>query len=369
MKKMDINKRLKYENNLFYYIMADAMRFKRRDELSRSFMVQFIDYDADYTELYFPEIYSEVKYDDVAISGTIEENEKSFIEHLLDEGSRERFHSLQHPDREKIIKEDKWCYSGMLFIEKDGSPHYLQYYHLYDIDDETGHLIAYAMTIFADVFKKEWEKNQRMAQRDQLTELFNRYMFHEIITQFQEEHEGKPAVIVELDADKFKMINDTYGHDAGDEALKAVTRRMQQVFYKRNQMVLFRLGGDEFAVFLKEMDHNQAKPFVEEMASRPIAFSLQGTEKPAGSGISLPGTEKPAGSAISLPGAEKKTEYTEKPAGSGGAGTCETEISFTVSVGYSEIRTEDTIETMLKRADAAMYSVKRAGGNGVKLEL
>ena len=314
-----MRKRIEYENRIFFYMIADAMRFTRREELGKSFVVQFIDYDDDYMELFFPDITSEARYDDVAKSGTIEENETAFIKHLLDDDSRERYHALLHPDREKIIEEGKWCYDGMLFLEKDGEPHYMQYYHLYDIDEETGHLISYSMTIFADVFKKEWERIQRRAQRDQLTGLYNRYMLLEVFAEYQEEHNDEPAVVVVLDADKFKGINDTYGHDAGDEALKALTRRMQQVFYNRNQMVLFRLGGDEFAALLKTMNTEQAKSYIERMVKRPVAFESGGSE-----------------------------------------------ISFTVSVGYTETKTDDTLDTALKRADDALYEVKRKGGNAAK---
>lgn len=309
--------RIEYENRIFFYMIADAMRFQRREELNKSFMVQYIDYDDDHMELYFPDICSDARYDEIAQSSRIEENEAAFIKHLLDDESKEKYHELLHPDRDKIIQEDKWCYDGMFFIEKDHEPHYMQYYHLYDIDEETGHLISYTMTIFADVFKKEWERIERRAQRDQLTGLFNRYMLHEIFVQYQEEHHGEPAVVVALDADKFKNINDTYGHDAGDEALKALTSRMQQVFYNRNQMVLFRLGGDEFVAFLKTMDAKQSKTYIDEMVSMPITFESKGIE-----------------------------------------------ISFSVSVGYSEMDPDDTLDTTLKRADDALYEVKKKGGNG-----
>ena len=317
-----MRKRIEYENQIFFYMIADAMRFTRREELGKSFVVQFIDYDENYMELYFPDIDSEARYDEIAQSCTIEENETAFIKHLLDDESKERYHSLMHPDRDKIIEEGKWCYDGMLFIEKDGEPHYMQYYHLYDIDDETGHLISYSMTIFADVFKKEWERIQRRAQRDQLTGLYNRYMLQEVFAEYQDEHNGEPAVVVLLDADKFKNINDTYGHDAGDEALKALMRRMQQVFYDRNQMVLFRLGGDEFAAFLKSMDIKQAESYIERMVKRPVTFESGGTE-----------------------------------------------ISFSVSLGYSEMRTGEALDTVLKRADDALYEVKRNGGNGARLNM
>ena len=313
---VDKNKRLEYENRIFRFMMADALHFKHREELNRSFMIQYVDYDEDCVELYFPDIYEGARYDEIALSSTIDENEAGFTSHVLDEDSRQRFHELMHPDREKIIKDDIWCYDGMLFIEQSGVPHYLQYYHLYDIDDN-GHLIAYVMTVIADIFTKEWEKIQRRAQRDQLTRLYNRYMFQEVIIQFREEHINDPAVIVELDADKFKEINDTYGHDVGDEALMNLTRRMHQVFYNRNQMVLFRLGGDEFAIFMKGIGSAEAKEYAEEMAKEEIVFEA--------------------------------------------GGKC---ISFTVSVGYSEMIPGDTVETALKRADDAMYKVKRGGGKG-----
>ena len=330
-----MRKRIEYENQIFFYMIADAMRFNRREELGRSFMVQFIDYDENYVELYFPDVTSEARYDEIAQSSTIEENEAAFMKHLLDDDSRNRYHALMHPDRDKIINEGKWCYDGMFFVEKDGAPHYMQYYHLYDIDEDTGHLISYTMTIFADVFKREWDKIQRRAQRDQLTGLYNRYMLQEVFAEYQDEHYGEAAVVVVLDADKFKDINDTYGHDAGDEALKALTRRMQQVFYNRNQMVLFRLGGDEFAAFLKSMDIEQAESYIKRMVKKPVTFGADGS------------------------GGSDGAHGTGGSDGSDGA-----EISFSVSVGYTEMEPGDTLDTALKRADDALYEVKRNGGNG-----
>ena len=157
----------------------------------------------------------------------------------------------------------------------------------------------------------------RMSQRDQLTGVFNRYMFREVVSDYISIHGDKPAVLVELDADKFKSINDTWGHDAGDHVLIAMTHRMQQVFYRRNQMVLFRLGGDEFAVLLKNMDISEAKLYIDQMMSEPVSFQLDDQKKA---------------------------------------------ISFRVSAGFTLLQTSDDIDSFLKRADDALYQVKSQGG-------
>ena len=85
----------------------------------------------------------------------------------------------------------------------------------------------------------------RMARTDSLTGLLNRAAFFDL---FARRSAGGAGILVLLDADHFKRINDTFGHAAGDEALVAIASRLRDI--SRSRDVIGRLGGEEFAMFV-----------------------------------------------------------------------------------------------------------------------
>ena len=90
---------------------------------------------------------------------------------------------------------------------------------------------------------------RRLALQDPLTGLANRLLFHDRLTQARERLKRTQHGVVGLlclDLDRFKEVNDTWGHEAGDELIKEVGRRLQAVC--RAEDTVARLGGDEFAV-------------------------------------------------------------------------------------------------------------------------
>ncbi len=87
---------------------------------------------------------------------------------------------------------------------------------------------------------------ENITRTDGLTGLFNERYFAEILHARQEA--DKPFTLLYLDLDRFKPVNDTYGHDAGDELLKEVARRIQGCI--RDEDFAFRIGGDEFSIVL-----------------------------------------------------------------------------------------------------------------------
>jgi len=105
---------------------------------------------------------------------------------------------------------------------------------------------------------REQEKNlRRFAYYDQLTGLPNRMFFREQVKKIIERavRSGVGLVIMFLDTDRFKRINDTYGHDVGDEVLKEVATRLKNTL--RSKDIIARLGGDEFALALTpNADHS-----------------------------------------------------------------------------------------------------------------
>jgi diguanylate cyclase (GGDEF)-like protein len=85
---------------------------------------------------------------------------------------------------------------------------------------------------------------------------------------------GTKAVLVYIDLDKFKPINDTYGHQAGDIVLKAVAERLQRLV--RRSDIVARLGGDEFAILFDQCSPAGVQPVIDRMAtvvSEPIEVS------------------------------------------------------------------------------------------------
>jgi len=96
----------------------------------------------------------------------------------------------------------------------------------------------------------------RTATHDALTGLPNRSMFNESLSQALarvKRHRGRVAVMF-LDLDRFKTINDTLGHEAGDAMLTGIAQRLRKV--TREVDVVARLGGDEFVVLLEQFSHN-----------------------------------------------------------------------------------------------------------------
>jgi diguanylate cyclase (GGDEF)-like protein/PAS domain S-box-containing protein len=109
--------------------------------------------------------------------------------------------------------------------------------------------------------RKAEEGLHHIAFHDALTGLPNRRRFHEHLVQAVEgaiQHPGDPAhayAVMFLDFDRFKLINDSLGHSAGDEFLVQVSRRIQTSL--RPHDIVARLGGDEFAVLVRQLEHER----------------------------------------------------------------------------------------------------------------
>ncbi len=90
-----------------------------------------------------------------------------------------------------------------------------------------------------------------LAYVDPLTKLPNRVRALDVVQQFLDEASSRHVAVLFLDFDRFKLINDSLGHDVGDELLKEVARRIRTVLRQDDRVVPARLGGDEFVVVLR----------------------------------------------------------------------------------------------------------------------
>lgn len=106
-----------------------------------------------------------------------------------------------------------------------------------------------------------------LAQTDALSGVMNRRAFLEALAYRLEQVEGtaQPAVVALIDVDHFKQVNDTYGHAAGDEVIRAIAAVLEHGV--RRSDLVGRLGGDEFALWL-EVSAPQARQLLERLRSR-----------------------------------------------------------------------------------------------------
>lgn len=148
------------------------------------------------------------------------------------------------------------------------------------IQDKQGYLIQIIGSI-SDISqeKQKTMKLMERAQRDGLTNIFNRVTTEAMINQILQEHPQDNHVLMVIDIDDFKSINDTLGHTSGDEALTKISKALQSCL--RRDDIIGRIGGDEFVVFLKHVKVLQASSIAQksEMLLQALA-TIQLSQNP-----------------------------------------------------------------------------------------
>ena len=157
---------------------------------------------------------------------------------------------------------------------------------------------------------------KKLAVTDTLTGIYNRLGFNRQVEQYMRQNPQKHCVVAMLDIDDFKLVNDVYGHAAGDGVLQKLAESMKQYFSK--DVILGRNGGDEFCVFMPDCTAVEVKPFLKKFTEETRNFYCKGEAH-----------------------------------------------TFTISLGYAEYPVlADECSKLMRCADMALYAVKMRGKNG-----
>ena len=213
---------------------------------------------------------------------------------------------------------DHW--EGEVFSVRRNAEEYPVWVALTAIRDASSQIASY-MAIVSDITdRKQVEEHTRhLAEHDFLTDLPNRVLFldrlHQALATARRQH--TKAAVMFLDLDRFKAINDTHGHQAGDTVLKEVAARLTRCV--RGVDTVSRQGGDEFVVILADIRGA-------DQAAHVAGSVMQAVSQPLRLG--------------------------------------EHEVTLSVSIGISICPSDgEDVDTLLRHADVAMYHAKQGGRN------
>jgi diguanylate cyclase (GGDEF)-like protein/PAS domain S-box-containing protein len=249
-------------------------------------------------------------------------SEAEIIHQHLDTLKSER-HPQEFSDEvwDKIRQSGSW--RGEVWNQRKNGEVYPVWMTISSVRDEHDSILHY-VAVFSDItsIKQSQSQLEHLAHHDSLTNLPNRLLFEDRLQHAisQSKRHNRQLAVLFLDLDRFKNINDTLGHAMGDELLKEVAKRLQQIL--RDGDTAARLGGDEFTVLVENL-------------------------------------EDPSQAAVV---ASKIQESFKTPFQIAGR-----ELHITTSIGIS-IYPEDgqTVADLTKNADAAMYQAKEQGRNNYR---
>jgi len=152
------------------------------------------------------------------------------------------------------IKKDGYWKGEMWSTRKNGE-RFPQWLNVSTIKDEHNNITNY-IGVFSDIsmIKQSEAELEFLAHHDPLTKLPNRLLLTSRLSQAikRAKRENSKIAVLFLDLDKFKEINDTFGHSYGDEILTSVTTRFKIAM--REKDTIARIGGDEFIILIEEME-------------------------------------------------------------------------------------------------------------------
>lgn len=175
---------------------------------------------------------------------------------------------------------------------------------------------------YQEALRSNYQESVSMAVTDGLTRLYNRHYLDTHLKNLarQAGEQARALSVMILDMDHFKSVNDTYGHNVGDEVLQQLAAVIMNTI--RSADLAARYGGEEFVILMPETDASRAYE-----AAERLRRNVENTVM--------------------------KISHAQ--------GT----LQKTVSIGHATMRPDDTPETLLKRADVALYEAKHGGRNRV----
>lgn len=173
--------------------------------------------------------------------------------------------------QKKLKRDGEYIYSYRVF-ENDAIHNYEFKYIKLDTKSKDSKIIAGFKNIDAIVkATQEKEYLRILSETDSLTNLLNRGSGERMATEAI--NKGVNGMFCILDVDKFKSINDTYGHQVGDKVLTGIATCLKRTF--RDDDIVFRLGGDEFAVFAKNVENESwGKMIIQRFFSRLVKMEI-----------------------------------------------------------------------------------------------
>lgn len=174
--------------------------------------------------------------------------------------------------------------------------------------------------------RQKLEEAEREATRDVLTSLYNRKYLNKAIQALHDHYreEGAPFTVIMIDIDHFKKVNDTHGHKVGDKVLEFMGQTITDSVKGRD--VPARYGGEEFIILLPATACEGGGKLAESLRKQISSKALKITKTQTTIGV------------------------------------------ITISCGVAEVRADDTVDTVVDRADKALYLAKRRGRNRVMTE-
>lgn len=227
------------------------------------------------------------------------------------------FRSLTRDYIGRLISDDTHIISYEYVRNINGIPAWVSFELHIMTDPINNDLLAFIYFRNIDKQHREMERLKQLAERDQMTGLYNHDTTLNLIKEYlTDEGIGQKHALFMVDVNKFKSINDKYGHMPGDHVLAEVARRIRSVF--RNDDIVGRIGGDEFMALIKNIS------------------SVSLAEKKA---VELANATHFSCSGISM------------------------DISCSIGVALFDDETANFAE-LYRKADAAMYRAKQSGGTG-----
>jgi diguanylate cyclase (GGDEF)-like protein len=195
------------------------------------------------------------------------------------------------------------------------------------------------------------ENSYSLAYQDELTRLPSRRAFNDALLRLKH-----PFTIAAVDIDHFKSVNDTYGHDTGDQVLRMVGSRLERV---SGGGEAFRVGGEEFTVLFPNRSAQDVTDHLEllRLDIENSSFRLRSGDE----------RRKLSRTADRRAPAAKRTA-TRHASNAPNAPNAQS-LSVTVSIGIAESLPKKTVEDVIQVADKALYRAKQGGRNRIEIAI